>query len=298
MGGILPCTPPTWPARTFAHRSFLAVQASRKSPPIVLTLAGSDPTSGAGLQADVLTLAALECHPVSVVTAVTVQDTAGVTSVRPIEARWVIEQARAVLDDMHLAAIKVGMVATADNVAAIAQLAADHPDVPLILDPVLASGRGDSLAGGGVIDALRERLIPRATVVTPNSIEARRLAFPDDAFPHRSPAEAAARLVGLGARFVLVTGAHEADPDVVNTLYGAQGLVHSERWERLPGNYHGSGCTLASAIAAAIAHGRSVPEAVREAQAYTWQTLAHAVRAGRGQLVPDRFFARRKTTER
>jgi hydroxymethylpyrimidine/phosphomethylpyrimidine kinase len=295
MRRILPCRPYRGQCGSAPIRSLIPVQVPRRSPPIVLTLAGSDPTSGAGLQADALTLAALGCHPLSVVTAITVQDTVGVTSVHAIAAHRLVEQARAVLDDMRVAAIKVGMVGTAENAAAIAQLAADHPDVPLVVDPVLASGRGDSLADAATIVALREQLIPRATVVTPNSIEARRLAFPDADAAARSLDEAAARLVMLGARFVLVTGTHEDTPDVVNTLYGAGGVVASDRWERLAGDYHGSGCTLASAIAGFLALGRAAPEAVREAQRYAWQTLAHAFRPGRGQLIPDRFFAHRKT---
>ena len=159
----------------------------------------------------------------------------------------------------------------------------------MVLDPVLASGRGDELASEGMIEALRELLVPQATVVTPNSLEARRLGR------ESSLGAAARRVVECGAEYVLVTGAHEAGAEVVNTLYDGGGIVREDRWPRLAGAYHGSGCTLATAIAAALANGLGVPEAVRDAQEFTWQALASGFRAGKGQLIPDRFFWSRET---
>lgn len=259
-------------------------------PPIVLTFAASDPTSGAGLQADLLTLASMGCHPLSVITAITVQDTRGVEGMLAIEAEWVADQARRLLEDMPVAAFKLGVLGSAENVTAVAEIVSDYPDVPIILDPVLASGRGDSLANEDMIDALCELLVPQASVVTPNSIEARRLAEKDDDVEEPGLEESARRLLTLGCEYVLVTGTHEATADVVNRLYGHEGMVREDRWQRLPGSYHGSGCTLASAIAAAIANGLATPEAVREAQEYTWQALAGGFRPGMGQLLPDRFF--------
>lgn len=248
----------------------------QSAPPVVLTFAASDPTGGAGLQADVLTIAALGCHPLCVLTALTVQDTRGVSRVRAIDAASVAEQARCVLEDIAVDAFKLGVLGSAENARAIAEIVSDHPQVPLVLDPVLASGRGDELAGAALIEALCETLVPRSTVVTPNSIEARRLGGPR-------------RLLELGCDFVLVTGTHDAGAEVVNILYDARGIVREDRWQRLPGEYHGSGCTLASAIAAALASGREPVEAVREAQAYTWQALAAGFRPGAGQSIPRRF---------
>lgn len=265
------------------------------APPLVLVFAGSDPTSGAGLQADLLTLGSLGCHGLSVVTALTVQDTAGVQQTMPVDADWVVDQARGLLEDMAVAAFKVGMLGSTDNVAAVAEVIADYPDVPLVLDPVLASGRGDDLATDDVIAAMRELLIPQTTVLTPNSIEARRLMQADDA--DAALADCAAHLLDIGAEYVLITGTHERTPQVVNTLYGEDGLVQAEEWERLPGTYHGSGCTLAAAIAAMLANGLDVPEAVREAQEYVWQALRAAFRPGMGQLIPDRFFWARTVDE-
>ena len=248
-------------------------------PPIVLTFAASDPTGGAGLQADLLTCAALGCHPLSVLTAVTVQDTSGVELLEAIAADLVTRQARRVLAESKVAAFKVGVVGSADNARAVAAIAAAHAQVPLVLDPVLASGRGDSLADDAVLTALLESLVPRATLVTPNLPEAKRLGGTE-------------RLLELGCRYVLLTGTHGESAEVINRLYDRNGLVREDRWQRLPGSYHGSGCTLASAICALLAKGRAMPEAVREAQDYTWRSLAAGLRTGKGQALPNRFFER------
>jgi hydroxymethylpyrimidine/phosphomethylpyrimidine kinase len=226
------------------------------------------------LQADVLTLASLACHPLSVLTAYTVQDTHGVAALHCLEPERVWAQARCVLADAPVRAIKIGVVGAAARV--IASLLAEHPRVPVVLDPVLASARGDALGDAAL---LSEVLAPRATVATPNSEEARALGGPQ-------------ALLALGCAYVLVTGAHEPGEEVVNTLYGAGGVIREDRWPRLPGSYHGSGCTLASAIAARLAHGDEVPEAVRAAQDYTWCALERGYRPGGGQLVPDRLHAR------
>ncbi|MBA2689847.1 MAG: hydroxymethylpyrimidine/phosphomethylpyrimidine kinase, partial [Burkholderiales bacterium] len=125
-------------------------------PPVVMTIAGSDPTGGAGLQADLLTLASMGCHPVSVVTSITIQDSVGVEDMMPLDPEWVIDQARCVLEDMPVAAFKIGLLGSTEIVAAIAEVLSDYPDIPLVLDPVLASGRGDELANDEMITAIRE----------------------------------------------------------------------------------------------------------------------------------------------
>jgi len=265
-------------------------------PPIVLTFAASDPSGGAGLQADILTLSSMGCHPLSVLTAFTVPDTAGVEAIQALDSEWVADQARCLLEDMPVDAFKIGVLGSTENIAAIAEVLSDYADVPLILDPVLTSGRGDELATDEMTHAMRELLLPQTTILTPNSIEARRLAdIEEDEDP--SLATCAERLVGMGAEFVLVTGTHEATNDVVNTLYGRGGLVRRDSWQRLSGSYHGSGCTLASAIAAMLANGLDIAEAVREAQDYTWHTLKKAYRPGMGQLLPDRLFWAREGAE-
>lgn len=270
------------------------------APPVVLCFSASDPTAGAGAQADLLTLAAMGCHPVTVLTAITVQDTAGVDDVLPLDPEWVVDQARTLLEDMPVAAFKLGLLGSAEIASAIAEILADYPDIPVVLDPVLASGRGDELAGEEALAALHEMLLPQTTVLTPNSVEARRLAEDDSDGEEEdedaeNPAEldldaCAQRLTAAGARYVLITGTHENTAEVVNTLYDSNGVVRADAWERLPGSYHGSGCTLASAIAANLAAGMAVEEAVRDAQDFTWQTLANGFRIGMGQAIPDRLF--------
>ena len=269
--------------------------AASPSPPVVLTFAASDPTCGAGLQADILTIASLGCHPLSVVTAITVQDTTGVEGVLSMEAGWVADQARALLEDMPVAAFKLGMLGSVEVIAAIAEVIADYPDIPVVLDPVLASGRGDQFADEEMIEAMIGLLLPQTTLLTPNSLEARRLAQQLGAAEESGRAAAdlaqcAHSLIDAGCEYVLVTGTHEGTPQVINTLYGSHGAVRTDRWDRLPGSYHGSGCTLASAIAAHLASGMSVVEAVQGAQEYTWRTLAAGFRPGMGQLIPDRLF--------
>ncbi|MSQ59807.1 MAG: bifunctional hydroxymethylpyrimidine kinase/phosphomethylpyrimidine kinase [Betaproteobacteria bacterium] len=274
-----------------------AEQVSAAPPPIVLTFAASDPSGGAGIQADLLTLSSMGCHALSVLTAIVVQDTVGVESMYIVDADWVSDQARCVLEDMPVAAFKVGVLGSVDVIAAVAEIVSDYPEVPLILDPVLASGRGDELASEAVITAMRELLIPQTTVLTPNSLELRRLVQSELDEEEASIEACSQRLLELGCEYVLVTGTHENTPQVVNLLYSREGLVRSDTWQRLPGSYHGSGCTLASAIAATIANGLDVPEAVRDAQEFTWQALNGAYRPGMGQMIPDRLFWAREDAE-
>ncbi len=260
-------------------------------PPIVLSFAASDSSGGAGIQADILTLASMGCHPLSVITAITVQDTAGVDDVMPLDPEWVADQARAVLEDMPVHVFKIGMLGSVEIITVIAEVISDYPNIPLVLDPVLASGRGDELASEDMVIAMRELLLPQATIITPNSMEARRLAQDDEDDYDTPPlSQCATRLLHMGCEYVLITGTHENTSQVTNNLYGAEGVIRTDSWQRLPGSYHGSGCTLASAIAAALANGLPLAEGVYEAQEYTWQSLKSGFRPGMGQYIPDRLF--------
>ena len=154
----------------------MPVQRDPAFPPLVLTFAASDPSGGAGMQADLLTLSSMGSHPLSVVTALTVQDTSGVEGILPIDADWVADQARALLEDMPVDAFKIGVLGSVENIAAIAEIVSDYPDVPLIFDPVLASGRGDELASDDMTHAMRELILPQTTILTPNSVEVRLIA--------------------------------------------------------------------------------------------------------------------------
>jgi hydroxymethylpyrimidine/phosphomethylpyrimidine kinase len=262
---------------------------------MVLAFAASDPTGGAGLQADVLTLAGMGCHPLSVMTAITIQDTAGVEAISPVDSEWVGDQARMLLEDMPVEAFKIGLLASVENIAIIAEILSDYPDIPVVLDPVLASGRGDELSSEDMIAAMKEMLIPQATLITPNSIEARRLAMLDGEEDDIPLADCASRLLQLGCESVLITGTHDNTPRVYNILYGLEGVLQTDAWDRLPGSYHGSGCTLSSAIAASLAFGNELKRAVRDGQEYTYETLKAAFRPGMGQYIPDRFFWAQET---
>ncbi len=261
------------------------------SPPVVMILAGNDPSGGAGVAADIETLVSLGCHPAPVITALTVQDTHDVHDLLPVDPELVLAQARAVLADLPVAAFKIGVLGSADNAAALHELLISHPDIPVVLDPVLAAGGGTALANGDLIEAIRDLLLPLTTVLTPNSIEARRLA------PEADTLEACCMaLLARGCRQVLLTGGHEPADEVVNTLYGNNRRLESWRWPRLPGEHHGSGCTLATAIAALLAQVQrpdsepAMLSALYRAQHYTWRSLQAGYRAGHGQMIPNRLF--------
>lgn len=253
--------------------------------PVVMAFAGTDPTGGAGIQADIETLASMGCHAAPVITAVTAQDTHDVKAYSIIDPVLLIEQARAVLEDMPVAAFKIGMLGSVQVVEIIHTLLIDYPDIPVVLDPVIKAGGGGSLADDDVIEAMVPLLFPLTTVLTPNSIEARMLA------PEADSLEACGHsILEEGCEYLLVTGTHENTPYVINNLYNNGRRLESFKWERLPGNYHGSGCTLAASIAGLIAQEVDPLTAIRQAQEYTWETLKYGYRIGMGQYVPNRFF--------
>ncbi|GMU72679.1 MAG: hydroxymethylpyrimidine/phosphomethylpyrimidine kinase [Burkholderiales bacterium] len=266
------------------------------SPPIVLSFAPSDPSGGAGLQADLLTLASMGCHPLSVVTSLTVQDTRGVEGSLPMDADWVADQARALLEDMPVDAFKISALPNVEVVTAIAEVLSDYPDVPLVLDPSLTAGRAAGPLHDAAMHALRDLLVPQSTLATANGLELRLLAG-DDEDEEASVAACAARLVEAGCEFVLVTGTHHASREIVNTLYGKGGVVRTDTWARLPGPFKGAGATLSAAIAAMLANGLELADAVREAQDYTWNALRKAYRPGMGQFLPDRLFWAREESD-
>jgi len=253
--------------------------------PVVLTFSGNDPSGGAGVQADIESLASMGCHCAPVITALTVQNTEGVLHYQATEPDLIIEQARAVLEDMPVSAIKIGMIGSAENGSCIHTILTDYPEIPVVLDPVLSGGQGGTLSSKAVVDAISSLLIPLTTLLTPNSEEARILA------PNADNLNACAQeLLEMGSEFVLITGTHENTPEVENRLYGQHRHLETFTWERLPGSYHGSGCTLAAATAGLLAQGLEPFAAAHEAQEYAWETLQHGYRLGMGQRLPNRFF--------
>lgn len=253
--------------------------------PVVLVFGGNDPTGGAGIQADIEATLSMGCHAAPVITAITVQDTANVMRFETVEPGILIEQARAVLEDMPVSCFKIGMVGSVELAEAIHSILVDYQNIPVVLDPVLRAGGGTSLADEELADAMVELLFPFVTVLTPNSHEARLLA------PEADNLDACAQeLLETGCEFVLITGTHENTPMVINHLYANHQLLESFQWERLPHSYHGSGCTLASSIAGLLAQGLEPFSAIHEAQEYTWESLKNGYRVGMGQFIPNRLF--------
>jgi hydroxymethylpyrimidine/phosphomethylpyrimidine kinase len=240
--------------------------------PTVLVFSGLDPSGGAGIAADLAAIAAQGVHALPVLTALTVQDNNRVHAVHAIDAALIAQQAAALMAAVRIDAVKIGIPgsrANADAIAAvIGLLRARQPSLPVVLDPVLASGHGDALAQGDARAALAP-LLALATVLTPNL------------------GEAAALDTGACAH-VLVTGGHGAGPQVHNRWHSA-GQQRDWHFERLPGEFHGSGCTLAAAIAARLALGEAVGTALDTAQAYVQRTLAASFSIGPGQRIPRRF---------
>ena len=257
------------------------IQPSR---PVVLCLSGHDPSGGAGLQADIEALLVQGCHAAPVVTALTVQDTRNVSDFRVLDRDWVLAQARCVIADLPIAAIKLGMLGSRQMVETVMEIVQLLPGVPLVCDPVLRAGGGGALGPDDVGYALREHLLPLANIATPNLPEARILAE----LPQGTADQCAAKLLPF-CRHLLITGGHGDEQQVHNRLYSRDGSQHSFTCERLPGSYHGSGCTLASTLAGRLAIGEELVSAVRSALDYTWRTLRDAEQPGHGQFVPRRL---------
>jgi hydroxymethylpyrimidine/phosphomethylpyrimidine kinase len=253
-----------------------------KTTPVVLAIAGLDPSGGAGLAADIQTLTALGAHPAPVATALTVQDSRNAYEVRDLDAEFVVAQARAVLADMPVAAIKLGLLGSAATGEAVAALLNEYPAIPVVLDPVLVASGGAKLAEDALVDVMRRALLPRATVATPNRREFLRLA---DAINETERANA---LLTLGLKNLLVTGGDDDTAEVRNCLFSTSASAREWTWPRLDGPFHGSGCTLSSAIAAGLAHGSRVEDAIVAAQTFTFKALDNAQRLGRGQPIPMR----------
>lgn len=251
--------------------------------PLVLCLSGHDPVGGAGIQADIETIAALGGHALALITAHTVQDTVNVTRVVAADPMLLREQMERVLADSAIDALKVGLLGDAAQVAFVAETIR-RSRVPVVLDPVLRAGGGADLASAELIGRLRAELLPLVDVLTPNAAEARRLT------PDAQDLDACGeQLLALGPRHVLITGGDEPGDPVVNRWFARGASPRRFAWPRLPGSFHGAGCTLAAAIAVLLAGGLTPGKAVEDAQAYAQRCLARAFAPGRGRKIPGRI---------
>lgn len=259
--------------------------------PVVLVFSGHDPSGGAGVQADIEAIISQGVHPATVITALTVQDTVNVKRFVPTDPTLVIEQARAVLEDMPVTCIKIGMIGSVALVEVIHSILKDYPDIPVVLDPVLIAGGGGALADEAIAKAMLNLLVPLATILTPNAYEARALVAlagaTGDTLEERGEA-----LLAMGSDYVLLKGGDEPGAEVENWLFHGHTAPRRFAYERLPGEFHGSGCTLAAAIAGLIAQASDADyvNAIHEAQEYTGHTLFHAAQIGKGQWIPHRLF--------
>ena len=247
--------------------------------PRILTIAGSDSGGGAGIQADLKTMLALRTHGMSVITAITAQNSVGVQGVWPLPVEAVRAQFRSVVDDIGVDAVKTGMLGTPELVAAVADLL-DGLTAPIVVDPVGVSKHGDSLLAADAVAAVRALMVPRATVLTPNLPEVEMLTglLPVDEASMRRAGEA---LLELGAQWVLVKGGH-LPGEAVDVLVGPGHVesLHAARYDNR--HTHGTGCTTASAIAAHLGLGLDVPAAVRAAKAYVTGAIRHGFALGEG----------------
>jgi len=264
---------------------------SKNLQPVVLCLSGLDPSGGAGIQADIETLASLGCHCAPIITTLTVQDSCNVTELSCVDPAFITRQMAVIFADMKVSAIKIGLLGSTGVTQAIAAVLEKHPNIPVIIDPVLKASGGTELANQRVIESIRQHLLPKTSVITPNADEAQKLS----PHPSNDDAHLAQYFHSQGCQYLLITGgdspADASHSNVTNTLYCAGQPPLAHHWPRLAGSFHGSGCTLAAAVSAFIALGDAMPEAVYKAQQYTHGTLKNAQALGEGALIPIRVPA-------
>jgi hydroxymethylpyrimidine/phosphomethylpyrimidine kinase len=271
----------------------------RTTPPIALTIAGSDPSGGAGIQADIKTFTALGVYGASVLTALTAQNTRGVTAIYKIPADFIAAQFDAVVSDLAVAAVKTGMLADVETVMTVAALLARLKPAHLVVDPVMVATSGDRLLDEAAIAAVRTHLIPLATVVTPNLLEAAALLDTTVAVSEDMMIAQARALLALGCGAVLLKGGHATGPEAIDVLVWADGEARFSQPRIATRNTHGTGCSLAAAIAAELAKGLSLHAAVQQAKDFVWRAIASGaqMRIGAGNSPIDHLFIVRNTDD-
>ena len=265
-----------------SYRPQLLMQAENLRP-LVLCFSGLDPSGGAGLQADIETIARCGGHALPIASCLTVQNSVAATECVAIDKNLLHRQAESLLADMHIASCKIGIITDSDTALVIADIIAQLPAIPVVLDPVIAPSNGNVFTDVRTIEVIKEALLPLVTVVTPNTAELIALTSTDESISHR-----AQELCSYGPKYVLVTGTDEPTADVTNTIFTAAGVLQNYTCPRLPHHYHGSGCTLSSALAYYLANNMNITDAVDKAQRFTWQSLQAAEPLGSGQWFPNR----------
>lgn len=259
----------------------------------VLSIAGSDPSGGAGIQADLKTFSARGTYGMAVLTALTAQNTLGVTGVHLVPPSFVAEQIATVFADVRVDAVKIGMIATADIAEAVADALAPYADVPVILDPVMVAKGGATLLDPSAVSALRDRLLPLASHITPNLPEAAVLLDQDPAETRKEMLNQGQALLALGPRAVIMKGGHLSTNESPDLLLSDEGTVWFDAPRVATKNTHGTGCTLSASFAAELAKGAAAPEAFASAKAYVGGAIAAsgALSVGKGHGPTHHFHA-------
>jgi len=256
--------------------------------PTVLTINHLDPTGGSGIQADTETLAALGCHGMAIVTKLNVQDTVGPKMDSVTDTTLLIAQIRALLEDVEVAAIKLGSLGNSSNVEAIHTILNDYPNIPVVFDPSMR-GFAAMNDNDGLIDSLFELVLPLSNLVMANRREIQELAPAGDTLQAQ-----ASQLIDQGCQGLMVSGGQQRTNPIINRLFLENGQCRELSWQRQGSAFHGVGCTLSAAATAFIAHGASIQEAVEQAQHFVQKTLIEPFAPGMGQPIPNRFHWLRK----
>lgn len=256
---------------------------SNNQKPVVLVIAGHDPSGGAGIQADIESIASAGCHAATVITSLTTQNTSKVIDILPQDPEPFSKQIRLIMEDMEISACKIGMIGSIDLLQVIINELAETA-FPIVLDPIMRSTTGKAFANEDLCKLMLASLLPITRLITPNSNEAKLLTGSKDL------TTAANKLLAFGTGSVLITGTHENTEEVINSLYTKENPSTDYHWQRLDETFHGSGCTLSSRIAALLALDNDLISAVEKAQDFTWQSLKQGLKLGRGQAQPDRFY--------
>lgn len=261
------------------------ISTLNQRPPVVLAFGALDPAGGGGIQADIETAASLGCHCTPITTALCVSGSPDSTASVAVDSTILIEQARSILEDMPVAAIKLGFMGSVANIEAVHSILRDYPHIPVVLHPALTLWDPEDADQSGLVAALTELLVPQATAINLSLTEIRQIA------PEADTLEASAQaIISRDCDYLLVCGTEQRQERFQNSLYRVQGLIKHYQWERTTPSCHSSASTLASSIAAYLAHNSHPISAIEQGQNYTWQTLIAARRLGSGHTIPHRFF--------
>ena len=253
----------------------------------ILCIGGLDPSGGAGLQADIETIAACGGHALPIATCLTAQNTSTVDGISPVNPDFILNQADLLLKDFKISGCKIGVIPNTSIVTAIAEIISHLQGVPIVFDPVISASSGTRFTEVETIEAMKKYLFPHTSVVTPNHFEIAELTQRD-----RDIETQCEMLCDYGSEYVLLTGGDCLTPMVTNSLYSSEGLIREYTWQRLSNHYHGSGCTLSSAISTYLALGADIETAAEKAQLFTLHALEHAESLGTGQWIPNRLITK------